>query len=315
MELVNTLPAGLAPEPFAPTVPVDDGDRTVSRHVSLHADLLLYDVRQSDGATEEELVVLLQDGLCLYLDGNTAFPVPDVPADPGALETEHEDQGAKGLNYRSEPIGGPRWLRLPTPATPTWRVRPGASVVLHLVTATDKPRGHSFTVHGHTWPAWPHAGAASPRTGAVSALTTGTVETLRFTAAAEPGGTTPTAAGRTTGACRRACGACYGSWRRARQGPGSRHGPRSRPWHGGRGAPRWGLPRWGSGHSSSWDWSGWRWPCAAGALGAAPPSPDDGGRCWPCTSPGGLRYAVGRTGTGSSGAERKERGWEWLSAA
>jgi hypothetical protein len=44
------LPLGLEPEPFAPEVPVEDCDRPVSSRVSLHADLLRYDVRHSDGA-------------------------------------------------------------------------------------------------------------------------------------------------------------------------------------------------------------------------------------------------------------------------
>jgi hypothetical protein len=50
VELHNRLPLGLEPEPFAPEVPVEDCDRPVSSRVSLHADLLRYDVRHSDGA-------------------------------------------------------------------------------------------------------------------------------------------------------------------------------------------------------------------------------------------------------------------------
>ncbi|HEX8198894.1 MAG TPA: multicopper oxidase domain-containing protein, partial [Isosphaeraceae bacterium] len=53
----NRLPERLRPEPFAPTVPLegrDPGtarpDRPVSSRVSLHADLLQYDVRRDDGA-------------------------------------------------------------------------------------------------------------------------------------------------------------------------------------------------------------------------------------------------------------------------
>lgn len=47
---MNELPLGLEREPFAPEVPVEDCDRQVSSRVSIHADLLRYDVRSSDGA-------------------------------------------------------------------------------------------------------------------------------------------------------------------------------------------------------------------------------------------------------------------------
>ena len=53
----NHLPALLLPEPFAPAVPVEARDartfrpiRPVSSRVSMHADMLLYDVTQDDGA-------------------------------------------------------------------------------------------------------------------------------------------------------------------------------------------------------------------------------------------------------------------------
>ncbi len=279
VELVNRLPEELQIEPFAPTVPVEDHDRPVSRQVSLHADLLRYDVRHSDGANvgrnprqtarpgesvtyrwhadaevgpillqdmadfrnhrhhglvgalvvepadatphrpepelaregaaaareeawhrphatihhsgsearEEEIVVILQDGLRLFLNGNLGFPVPDIPADPGEDRADHEDQGQKGLNYRTEPTGPPRWLDLDDPATPTWRVPAGADVRLHLVIAADKPRAHTFTVHAHTWPGWPHMGSASPRFSSETALNPGSVRTLELAAASEPG--------------------------------------------------------------------------------------------------------------------------------
>jgi len=50
------------------------------------------------------MVALIQDGLRLFLNGNERFPLPDPPEEePG--EAEHEDQGQKGINYRSEPRG------------------------------------------------------------------------------------------------------------------------------------------------------------------------------------------------------------------
>ena len=49
--------------------------------------------------------LLIQDGLRLFLNGNQRFPLPDPP-DEEAGEAEHEDQGQKGINYRSEPVAG-----------------------------------------------------------------------------------------------------------------------------------------------------------------------------------------------------------------
>jgi hypothetical protein len=255
----------LRPEPHAPEVPVDKEDRPVSFQVSMHADLVRYDVQTSDGANaglnpvqtvppgafrtytwdtsrpigapeplgpvllqdmadfrnhrhhglvgalvvlpedatpfevgageataqagacaiwhgarvtvargggggdaldpdadrEEHMVLLMQDGLRLFMNGangNVGFPLPDPPEEePG--EGEKEDQGQKGFNYRSEPIGpvfdpqGNPYTRLrPDPATPVFHVPTGGKVKLHLVGACDKPRHHSFTVHGVAWP-------------------------------------------------------------------------------------------------------------------------------------------------------------------
>ncbi|ORX94175.1 hypothetical protein K493DRAFT_374135 [Basidiobolus meristosporus CBS 931.73] len=50
VHLKNNLPKKLHPEPFAPQVPADNPRRQVSSHVSIHADLLLYDVRDDDGS-------------------------------------------------------------------------------------------------------------------------------------------------------------------------------------------------------------------------------------------------------------------------
>jgi hypothetical protein len=49
VHLRSNLSAGITTEPFAPEVPVER-ERPVSRHVSVHADLVAYDVRTSDGA-------------------------------------------------------------------------------------------------------------------------------------------------------------------------------------------------------------------------------------------------------------------------
>ncbi len=299
----NHLPRRLQPEPFAPEVPVEERnphtfrpDRPVSSHVSLHADLLEYDIRRDDGANVglnpeqtippggsrtyiwhatrptdsnanqplgpvllqdmadfrnhrhhglvgaliveacdatplmvgkdeataaqdapeawhgtrvtvvrenaslkenekrfEEIVLLLQDGLRLYLNGNVNFPIPDAPAGVGEDETDPEDQGQKGFNYRTEPIGSNTkpdgnpaplgdWLANPNPATPIWRVPVGKQVQFHLVGACDKPRNHSFTIHGVTWPEWRFLSPQElPKVASESAITCGTVRTFEFT--------------------------------------------------------------------------------------------------------------------------------------
>lgn len=292
VELKNCLPENLHVEPSAPEVPLDRLDRPVSRQVSLHADLVTYDVREHDGAnvglnppqtvppgqvreyrwntsrptnspdplgpvllqdmadfrnhrhhglvgalvvlpadatphpvasgtatadrkvvrwhgprmtvtrdgdetgeedlTTEQMVLLMQDGLRLFLnaDGQPGFPLPDPPEEE-AGDAEHEDQGQKGFNYRTEPIGpifdprGSDYSLNKQPATPIWQVPAGRKVRFHLVGAFDKPRAHSFTVHGVTWPEHSFRSNAGPQTAPMvsseSAITSGTVRTLEFT--------------------------------------------------------------------------------------------------------------------------------------
>ena len=292
VELKNCLPENLRVEPFAPEVPLERPDRPVSRHVSLHADLVTYDVQVHDGANiglnppqtvppgqireyrwntsrptnspdplgpvllqdmadfrnhrhhglvgalvvlpadatphpvapgvatadlnleqwhgprmtvtrksddpsqkdlvTEEMVLLMQDGLRLFLnaDSKPGFPLPDPPAEE-AGEAEHEDQGQKALNYRTEPIGpvfdprGSDYSLNKEPATPIWQVLAGSKVRFHLVGALDKPRAHSFTIHGVSWPenrfrsngVWQPA----PMVSSESAITSGSVRTFEFT--------------------------------------------------------------------------------------------------------------------------------------
>lgn len=299
--LENHLPPVILPEPFAPEVPVEARDaafrpvRPVSSRVSLHADMLLYDVTRHDGANVgmnpeqtaasggnyvykwhaapapgaaapdalgpvllqdmadvrnhrhhgligalivepedatpcavdadeatapagaaeawngaratvvlggapgsgaeqfEEVILLLQDGLRLYLNGNPHFPIPDAPPAAGEEDVDAEDQGQKGFNYRCEPVGpntdmngNPaalgNWLANPDPATPVFLVPQDQTVRLHLLGACDKPRNHSVTVHGVTWPEYRflQAAGSSPQVASESAITSGTVRTFEF---------------------------------------------------------------------------------------------------------------------------------------
>ena len=282
--LTNGIPADadMRPEPWAPSVPVEEFDATnrpvrpVSKQVSMHADLVRFDVRTSDGATvgrnprqtaapgetvtyswetarpagspeplgplllqdmadfrnhrhhgligalivepadaralfvpdeentaedeseeawdgprativtnsdgerkrSEEAVLLLQDGLRHFLRGNLGMPISDEPPSPGEDQVDHEDQGQKAFNYRSEPIE--RHLNNPAPATPVFKVPANANVRLHLVGAGDKPRQHSFTVHGVAWPDHDYLGDESPIVASESAVSNGTARTYEF---------------------------------------------------------------------------------------------------------------------------------------
>ena len=266
--LLNRLPAGLQPEPHAPHVAEDVLDRPVSHHVSLHADLLRYNILDSDGANAghnpeqtappdgertycwfadrelgpvllqdmadfrnhrhhglvgtlivepenamplvvapgkvtaikgaheawhgpratlrledgsciEEIVLLMQNGVRLFLNGNTDFPIPDIPADPGEEAPDFEDQGQKAFNYRAEPVGPPSWIAVPYPATPIFHARKAARIRVHLIGTCDKPRNHSFTVHAHVWEEWPGV-EHTPLIGGVAGVTSGSVFTLNL---------------------------------------------------------------------------------------------------------------------------------------
>jgi manganese oxidase len=151
----------------------------------------------------EEAVLLLQDGLRFFLKGNADVPISDKPYhnpehDPTHMEEEvdDEDQGQKGFNYRSEPVGpfakynddgsaAPGdWLFNPTPATPVFLTPVGRKMRLHLIGGCDKPRNHSFTVHGVSWPEWRFRNMMSePKVASESAITCGTVRTFEFTPA------------------------------------------------------------------------------------------------------------------------------------
>jgi hypothetical protein len=165
-------------------------------------------VRQPNEAEKrfEEAVLLLQDGLRLYLHGNIYSPVADAPPGAGEDELDKEDQGQKGFNYRSEPVGpnvdpsfNPEagiapgewptqehpsgdWLTNATPATPIFMVPVENTVRLHLVGACDKPRNHSFTVHGVAWKESRFLPENSRRlVSSESAITTGSARTFEFT--------------------------------------------------------------------------------------------------------------------------------------
>ena len=150
----------------------------------------------SKGERVEEAVLLLQNGLRHFLRGNIHAPISDEPPGIGEDDVDAEDQGQKGFNYRSEPVGpigdwnrddtsngqAPEdWLSNPRPATPVFHILQGRKTRVHLLGACDKPRNHSFTIHGVTWPEWRFLSAGRPRVASESAITTGTARTFEFT--------------------------------------------------------------------------------------------------------------------------------------
>lgn len=104
-----------------------------------------------------EYVIFMQDGISLFdKDGNR---IPDAD-DEGAMD--FEDQGQKGFSYRSERFENrlkkdPRvYLVMSSnvhgdPATPVFKAYPGDPIMIRLIMPADKPRNHSFVLHGHSW--------------------------------------------------------------------------------------------------------------------------------------------------------------------
>lgn len=152
---VVVTPRGTVPTDPCTGRPVASGDCVVLRHPLL--------------PPSRAFTLLLHDGARL-LDAR-GNPVPDPGDEPegGSLPEEPtvdpEDRGQRGFNYRNEPFRH-RLRRLPLlryvfssrvhgdPATPLLAVRAGDPVLVHLLHAADKPRTHSFLVHGHRWLAW-----------------------------------------------------------------------------------------------------------------------------------------------------------------
>jgi len=134
-------------------------------------------VTPKHGSAFQEMVVLLQDGLRLFLFGNPGMPLGDESDEP-------EDEGQKGINYRTEPLdffSGPDALAL-DPVTPIWEVAAADRLRMHVVVVGDKPRNHSFNVHGHAWPLDPHLVSSLPASMVswIGALSTGSAYTLEL---------------------------------------------------------------------------------------------------------------------------------------
>lgn len=125
-----------------------------------------------NGSTKifREFIIAFQDGLNLYDSSNK--PIPDLKEHPGDAQnfltprkTDPEDQGHKGINFRAERLDNRlkknpenAWLFSSDPlvghgdpSTPIFKSYIGDDVKIRFFNPQDKPRGHSFTVHGHNW--------------------------------------------------------------------------------------------------------------------------------------------------------------------
>jgi len=108
--------------------------------------------------SHREFVVDLQDGLNLFDKNNVQVPDLAQP-DPGQAAADPEDQGERGVNYRSE-----RFANRPgdiadvfssavvgDPATPVFRAYKNDPTYVRVLNSSDLGRVHTFGLTGHTW--------------------------------------------------------------------------------------------------------------------------------------------------------------------
>ncbi len=139
------------------------------------------ELRLADGTlVAREGVVFVQDGLRMFVGGHPDLPVRDVvPGD------DPEDSGQRAISHRTALVhhGVPPTGAAADPPLLTAEV--GDTVWLRAVAAADKPRQHTFTVHGMAWPAAPWVGDG-PWVGAVAGVAPGWTRDIVLTAE-EPG--------------------------------------------------------------------------------------------------------------------------------
>lgn len=110
-----------------------------------------------------EFVLIMHDGVRLFDSEKNLIidPEPIFVEREDAAE-DFEDQGSRGFNYRAERFSH-RLKKNPDiskvfssqvhgdPATPIFLAYPGDPVTVRFVFPADKPRAHSFVIHGHKW--------------------------------------------------------------------------------------------------------------------------------------------------------------------
>jgi manganese oxidase len=134
---------------------------------------------------KREFVLFQHDGANLFDARGERLPDAVDPDEPGEPDDrlDAEDQGQKCFNYRTERFTN-RLDRLSDlsrvmssiahqdPATPLLEANQGDPVTVHLLMPADKPRNHSFTIHGHRWRRYPAYPAATLQ-AVVNAVTVG----------------------------------------------------------------------------------------------------------------------------------------------
>jgi FtsP/CotA-like multicopper oxidase with cupredoxin domain len=110
---------------------------------------------------------------------------------------DYEDQGQKGFNYKSENFKN-RFIKNSDPlqifssrihrdpSTPVLEANAGDDVRIRLLMPSDKPRNHSFVLHGHTWKSQPND-PNSPQVWSQGAISVGSVYDINFTASSYAG--------------------------------------------------------------------------------------------------------------------------------
>ncbi|MFV0259241.1 MAG: multicopper oxidase domain-containing protein [Acidimicrobiales bacterium] len=119
-----------------------------------------------------EHVVFVHDGVRLFVAGDPAQPVGDIEPDG-----DPEDAGHKGINYRCNPVHPAEGLSDPDPSTPSFASTVYRPTWLRVVGAADKPRQHTFNVHGVDLDSAPWVDGA-PKVGALSGIAAGWVADL-----------------------------------------------------------------------------------------------------------------------------------------
>lgn len=132
-------------------------------------------VRRLNAEPVHELVLVSQDGLRLFHDGDLTQPVADLFSD------SRDDDGQKAFNYRTaalhplHPV-----LADPAPPTPLLRCRAGDQVAIHLAIGGARSRNQCFTVHGQVWDS--SGTGRGPYVSTIGALAAGSTRTVRFRA-------------------------------------------------------------------------------------------------------------------------------------
>ncbi|PWW25204.1 FtsP/CotA-like multicopper oxidase with cupredoxin domain [Geodermatophilus normandii] len=158
------------PRDLVPVHPRTGAERWSGTHVLL---------RRGGETLANEQVLFVRDGMRHFVAGNPLVPVPDVE-----IDVEAEDSGQKGVGYGSAVVHHPTGMARSRPPTPVWAARVGDTLWLRLVGAADKPRNHTFTLHGLAWPAapWVRDGRSVDWLGSLSGLTAATVHDIELTA-------------------------------------------------------------------------------------------------------------------------------------